>query len=104
MASDFRVNTQELRKTATSFGQKGKTMAMTMEEMMSLVNGLRSVYEGDASDAYVRTFSGLQDDISKINAKIQEHVSDLNEIADKFDGVVKDTAAKDAALPNNILQ
>ncbi len=103
MESALRVTPAELQRTAASFGARGKNMAAAMEDMMAKVNALKGKYEGEAADAYIRTFNGLQDDISKINAKIQEHVSDLNQIAENFSRTETELEGKNAALPNNPL-
>lgn len=103
MEGTLRVTPAELQRTATSFGARGKTIASTTESMMELVTNLSSIWEGDASAAYIKTFGGLQDDILKINAKIQEHVNDLNEIAQNFIREEDDITASSSALPTQPL-
>lgn len=84
MEGTLKVTPAELQKTAASFGNRGNVIASTTESMMNLVNNLTTMWEGDASDAYIKTFRGLQDDMQRINSKIQEHSSDLYEIANNF--------------------
>lgn len=103
MENELLVTPEELKRTATSFSTRGKSIASTTESMMKLVTNLVSVWEGDASGAYIETFQGLQDDILKINNKIQEHVSDLNEMAENYIRAENQTAETNSALPNNPL-
>lgn len=103
MENELLVTPEELQRTATSFSTRGKSIAATTDSMMKLVENLTSVWEGDASGAYIKTFQGLQDDILKINNKIQEHASDLNEIAENYIRAENQTAETNSALPNNPL-
>ena len=80
----LRVTPAELKKTASSFSARGKNVAMATDNMLTKVRNLTSIWEGEASDAYIRTFSGLQDDILRINNMIQEHSSDLIQMADNY--------------------
>jgi len=82
--SNLKVTPAELQRTATAFGMHGKTIATTTDNMMTLVNNLTARWEGDTYMAYRKTFGSLQDDILKINNKIQEHVLALNEIAENY--------------------
>lgn len=103
MEGELIVTPEELKRTATSFSNRGKSIATTTEGMVKLVESLASIWEGDASGAYIKTFQGLQDDILKINNKIQEHASDLNEIAENYIRAENQTAETNSALPNNPL-
>ena len=103
MDRELMVTPAELQRTASSFSTRGKSIATTTESMMNLVTNLISAWEGDASGAYIKTFQGLQDDILKINSKIQEHASKLNEIAENYIRAEDNTAETNSALPNNPL-
>lgn len=103
MEGTLRVTPAELQRTVNSFGSRGKTIASTTESMMELVTNLISTWEGDASAAYIKTFNGLQDDILKINTKIQKHVSDLNKIAQNFINEENQATESISALPTNPL-
>ena len=48
---------------------------------MNLITGLASVWEGEASTAYIAKFRGLEDDIQRMTRMIQEHSEDLQEMA-----------------------
>lgn len=84
MQGTLLVTPQQLKTTSTSFSQRGKSITSITSSMMSLVKGLKSSFEGDAGNAYINKFSQLQEDMTQINNKIQEHVSDLNEMADNY--------------------
>lgn len=85
MEGIIKVSTEQLRNTANDFSGLGQQVSSLTSEMVSLVTGLSSGYEGEAAQAYISKFRGLEDDIQKINRMIQEHVTDLNDMAQRYD-------------------
>lgn len=81
MEGSLRVTPEQLESTATEFANKGTTVGQLTSQMTDLVNGLSSIWEGDAAAAYTAKFRELDDDIQKIIRMIQEHSNDLNEMA-----------------------
>jgi WXG100 family type VII secretion target len=54
--------------------------------MTNIVNQLSDrVWSGEAADAYKRKFGKLQDDINKMVKMINEHVTDLNQMAAEYE-------------------
>lgn len=104
MEGTLKVTPQELQRTAASFSSRGQAIASTTESMMNLVNNLASTWEGEASEAYIRTFRGLQNDMELINRKIQEHASDLNEIANNYIRSEDSGIQSHSALPQDALE
>ena len=84
MEGILKVTPEELQATAGEFGSKGNTIKGLTDQMMTIVKNLSSSWQGEASATYLRKFQGLQTDIDKINRMIQEHVQDLNAMADQY--------------------
>lgn len=84
MEGTLKVTPEKLRATATELSSEGQTVSSQTQQMMSLVTGLSSSWQGDASNTYINKFKQLEDDINKINAMIQEHVRDLNDMAANY--------------------
>ena len=78
------VNAQDLINTADMFEQLGSTVNQLTSEMLDLVTGLSSVWEGDVAQMYISKFTSLEDDIEKMVGMITEHVSDLYEMASNY--------------------
>lgn len=78
------VNAQDLINTADMFEQSGSTVNQLTSEMLGLVTGLSSVWEGDVAQMYISKFTSLEDDIEKMVGMITEHVSDLYEMASNY--------------------
>ena len=86
MAAGFlRVTPEKLISTASAFESQGSTVKTLTNQMVEIVTGLTGqVWSGEAATAYVNKFNGLQDDIARIIAMINEHVTDLNQMAQEY--------------------
>lgn len=85
MNGELLVTPQELKNTASSFANTNNKVKSITEQMMQKVRSLRSSFEGDAANAYIRKFEALQEDMNQIYNKIKEHVEDLNEMATNYE-------------------
>lgn len=81
MEGIIRVTPESLITAAGEFSNRGSSIQGLTSEMMQLVAGLNTVWEGEAASAYMTKFRGLEDDIQKIVRMVQEHASDLEEMA-----------------------
>lgn len=84
MQGQILVTPEELMGTATEFQTQGKNIQDLTSQMMNTVTGLSASWEGEASNAYIQKFKGLEDDIQKMISMINEHVNDLQEMADIY--------------------
>lgn len=84
MEGTLRVTPEQLESTASEFSNEGSTMANLTSQMVEMVNSLSGVWEGEAATAYMTQFRQLEDDIQKINNMVQEHVTDLNTMAETY--------------------
>ena len=103
MDGTIKVSTQELRSASSQFSSYGSEIQNLTSQMLSLISGITgAVWSGEAS-AYQSKFAGLEADISKINKMIQEHVTDLNTMADEYDRAEQQAQQEASALKNNII-
>lgn len=100
----IKVSTDKLRGTSSEFSSIGSTVSNLTSQMTSLVTGISgAVWTGEAATAYVSKFKSLDNDIQKINRKIQEHVNDLNEMARVFDEAENTNVQTSSGLPGSAL-
>lgn len=86
MTGTIKVTTSKLTSTANSFNATGNQIKSITNQMTSMVNSLSgSVWSGDAANAYKKKFQQLQDDINKMIKMVNEHVTDLNEMAREYE-------------------
>lgn len=81
MEGIIKVSPQLLSNTASEFGNQGNVISNLTAEMMNLITGMASAWEGEAATAYIAKFRGLEDDIQRMIRMVQEHSSDLQEMA-----------------------
>lgn len=84
MQGQILVTPEELVGTATEFQTQGGKIQELTGQMMTIVTGLSSSWEGEASNAYIQKFKGLDDDIQKMIRMINEHVQDLQDMAEIY--------------------
>ena len=103
MEGIIKVSTEQLRNTANEFSGLGQQVSSLTSEMVSLVTGLSSGYEGEAAQAYINKFRGLEDVIQKINRMIQEHVTDLNDMAQRYDQAEQSNVSDAGNLSSDVI-
>ena len=103
MEGYLKVTPEQLIKAADSFAQAGSSISSLTSEMLSVVNSLRGIWQGEAAESYTGKFAGLEDDILRINNMITEHVNDLNEMARTYQAAEDASAQESAALLADIV-
>lgn len=98
------VTPAELKTASGQFQDKGNQIKTLTQNMTSKVGELTGrVWSGDAASKYVTQFNGLQDDINRMIAMINEHVSDLNEMAAEYEKAENDNQQAAAALSSDVI-
>lgn len=101
MNGTLKVTPEKLIAAASQFNTSANVVKGLTSQMTGIVDGLSSVWSGEAANAYKTKFHQLDDDISRMIKMIQEHVTDLQNMANVYKQA--ETAAKSAAagLPTN---
>lgn len=104
MQGTLKVNSQTLKSASGEFSSCGTNVNNYTQQMLSLVSEISgAVWSGEAASAYQAKFAGLQADISKINAMIQEHVEDLNTMATEYERAEAAAQQEASALKSNLI-
>lgn len=85
MEGILKVTPDKLMGTADEFQTTGGQVRNLTQEMISIVDSLKSSWEGDAARAYNEKFHQLEDDMETMHRMIDEHVKDLNEMARQYE-------------------
>lgn len=80
----LKVTPEKLMQASSEFEASAGVVNNITQEMLSIINNLKGVWQGEAASGYTNRFNGLSDDIDKINRMIAEHVADLNEMANEY--------------------
>jgi len=84
MQGQILVTPEQLESTAMEFGNIMTQVRNLASNMTSQVNGMGAKWQGEAFTAFMNKFSQLDDDIEKLYAMINEHVTDLKEMANVY--------------------
>ena len=103
MEGSLLVTPEKLIETSSEFSTgMGQVQTLT-SSMMEQVRGMSSFWEGEAATAYLNKFNELEDDIQRVHTMIQEHVTDLNEMASIYQKAESKSQEISGALSGNVL-
>ncbi len=81
MEGSLLVTPQKLHETSSEFSTcMGQVQTLT-SSMMEQVRNMSNFWEGEAATAYLNKFNELEDEIERVHTMINEHVTDLEEMA-----------------------
>lgn len=103
MANIIKVEPQRLKSAAGELSSTSGQIRNATNGMTNIVTSLTgSIWTGDAANAYVNKFNGLQDEIGKIDTMIQEHVDDLQRMAAEYDKAELSNINNASTLNDNV--
>lgn len=103
MEGILKVNSQQLMQTASEFGSKAGVVGNLTTEMTNLVTNLACAWEGEASNAYITKFKGLDDDIQMLIKMIQEHSTDLENMARAYEEAENQNLQEIGTLSSDVI-
>lgn len=103
MTGTIKVSPEKLTAAAGEFSTEGNNMTNLVSEMINLVGSMNSVWEGEASAAYITKFNSLENDLQVLNRMIQEHVRDLEEMANLYRTAEQSNAEDASSLASGII-
>ena len=103
MTGTINVSPDKLLATANEFGNEGQTMNGLVSQMINIVTSMSSSWEGEASTAYTTKFKALEQDLQVLNRMIQEHVSDLEQMANLYSTAEQSNADDAASLSAGVI-
>ena len=98
MTGNLRVTPEKMISVSTQFGQSDTTVSNLTAQMMDIVNQLNSTWAGEAATGFYAKLKGLQADMQKLHTMIQEHTTDLNDMAKTYQQAEKDNVQTATAL------
>ena len=104
MNGTLKVTPEKLISAAGEFSNCSSVVSGLTRQMVSMVDGLRSVWTGEAANAYNQKFHQLDDDIQRLNKMIQEHVNDLKEMASAYQTAEQQSQDALSSLPTDPIQ
>ena len=103
MEGSLLVTPEKLIETSSEFSTCMSQVQNLTSSMMEQVRSMSSFWEGEAATAYLNKFNELEDDIQRVHTMIQEHVTDLNEMASIYQKAESKSQEISGALSGNVL-
>lgn len=104
MEGFLKVDPQKLISTADEFNTTGGQVKGLTDQMITIIDSLKSAWEGEAATTYNTRFHALQDDMDKMYRMIQEHVKDLNEMAQQYMSAENANIDTGSSLADDVIQ
>ena len=101
MTGNLRVTPEKLISASTQFSQSDSTVNNLTTQMMGIVDQLNSTWAGEAASGFYAKLKGLQGDMQKLHKMIQEHTTDLNDMAKTYQQAEKENVQTASALKTN---
>lgn len=101
MTGNLRVTPEKLISASTQFSQSDSTVNNLTTQMMGIVDQLNATWAGEAASGFYTKLKGLQGDMQKLHKMIQEHTTDLNDMAKTYQQAEKENVQTASALKTN---
>lgn len=101
MTGNLRVTPEKMISVSGQFGQSDSKVNSLTQSMMDIVNQLNSTWAGEAATGYYTKLKGLDGDMQKLHRMIQEHTTDLQDMARTYQEAEKANLQTANALKTN---
>jgi len=101
MTGNLRVTPEKMISTSSQFQQSDTTVNNLTRSMMDIVGQLSSTWAGEAATEYYNKLKGLDPDMQKLHKMIQEHTTDLQDMAKAYQEAEKANQQTASALKTN---
>ena len=84
MDNVLKVTPEKLMETAEEFRNTEAGIRGITQEMISLVDGFKPIWQGEAATGFSARFSTLSEDMNRLYTFIRTHADDLTEMANEY--------------------
>lgn len=97
----LRVTPEKMLSVSGQFQQSDTTVNNLTKNMLDIVNQLNSTWAGEAATGYYSKLKALDTDMQKLHKMIQEHATDLQDMAKTYQEAEKANLQTANALKTN---
>lgn len=98
MTNFLKVTPEKLIEAAGEFEASGQSVRSITEEMISIVDGFKSVWQGEAATGFANRFEALNDDMNRLYTMIKTHADDLVQMAGEYKSAEEESTQNAMAL------
>lgn len=103
MEGMLKVTPEKLMQASGEFATMGNQMKNLTGEMLSLIKGLGSSWQGEAATVYGNRFDSLTPDMEKLYRMVQEHAQELQEMARQYQNAESGNMEKGNSMRSNVI-
>lgn len=103
IATALKASVSDIKSASTKFGSLATDTKKLTDNMLKLVQDTRSIWQGDAQNAYTKQFEGLRDDMQKMFKMIDEYRSDLSEVAKNYEAAENANISAARTLKSDVI-
>ncbi len=101
--SVLKVDPQVMLTKASTVNTQIGNMKKAFEELEASVNNTKNYWIGDAGDAHRAYYTNRKAEIEEIFARLQEHVTDLQQMSAAYSGAEQESEATAEELPSDVI-
>lgn len=98
MEAMLKVTPEKLMEAAGEFANTESNIRNITQEMISVVDSFKPIWQGEAATGFANRFDSLSDDMNRLYAMIRKHSDDLTEMANEYRQAEEDSANMSASL------
>ena len=99
----FTVTPEILQQKSQQIGAEVTKLRSLFASVQQAVEGTNAFWQGEAGDAHRNAYNSREEDFSMMLARLQEHVTDLNQIAGNYIQFEKQILEMEEALPDDVM-
>ena len=84
MQSILKVTPEKLIETAGEFQNTESNIRTITQEMISIVDSFKPIWQGEAATGFSNRFASLSDDMNRLYELIRKHSENLREMAEEY--------------------
>ena len=84
MNTMLKVTPEKLLETASQFSESEANIRSITQEMISIVESLKPIWQGEAATGFANRFAMLYEDMNRLYAIIRKHADALTEMAHEY--------------------
>lgn len=98
MDAMLKVTPEKLIETAGQFQNTEANIRNLTQEMLSVVESLKPIWQGEAATGFANRFAALSEDMNRLYTMIRKHADDLTEIAAEYSRAEEESSSLSANL------
>lgn len=103
MESILKVTPEKLIEAAGEFETSGQNVRNITGEMISIVEGFKTIWQGEAATGFSNRFAALSEDMNNLYIMIKEHADNLTQMANEYKSAEEESTQSAMSLSSEAM-